>query len=102
MTMNSIYAINKGVNKPVVFKGLKAQYIWYLGIGLAMLLLLFALLYIMGIQVLICVLLIGVLGVLLFYYVYRVNHHYGEFGWMKKMAKRSVPAWVNCDQLFQL
>jgi hypothetical protein len=28
--MSSIYQINKGVSKPIVFKGLKAQYIAYL------------------------------------------------------------------------
>ena len=31
---NSVYKINKGINKPIEFKGLKAQYIWYLGGGL--------------------------------------------------------------------
>ena len=31
---SSIYGINKGVNRPAEFKGLKAQYIWYLGGGL--------------------------------------------------------------------
>jgi len=39
---NSIYQINKGINKPIEFKGLKAQYIWYLGGGLVALLVLFA------------------------------------------------------------
>jgi hypothetical protein len=32
--MNSVYKINKGINKPIEFKGLKAQYIGYLGIGI--------------------------------------------------------------------
>lgn len=45
----SVYTINKGINKPVEFKGLKAQYIWYLGGGLIMLLILFAILYICGV-----------------------------------------------------
>ncbi len=44
--MSSVYAINKSINKPVEFKGLKAQYIWYLGGGLLFLLILFAVLYI--------------------------------------------------------
>ena len=39
---NSVYQINKGINKPIEFKGLKAQYIWYLGGGLVALLILFA------------------------------------------------------------
>jgi len=44
--MSSIYQINKGVSKPIVFKGLKAQYIAYLAIGLVFLLVAFAVLYI--------------------------------------------------------
>jgi hypothetical protein len=40
----SVYKINKGINKPIEFKGLKAQYIAYLGAGLITLLILFAVL----------------------------------------------------------
>ena len=47
---SSIYGINKGINKPIEFKGLKAQYIWYLGGGLAGLLVLFGVLYISGVN----------------------------------------------------
>nr|WP_262712406.1 DUF4133 domain-containing protein [Arachidicoccus ginsenosidivorans] len=35
------YEINKGVNRAIEFRGLKAQYIYYLAVGLAVLLLLF-------------------------------------------------------------
>ena len=37
---NSVYSINKNSNKSIEFKGLKAQYIWYLGGGLVCLLIL--------------------------------------------------------------
>ena len=30
---NSVYKVNKGINKPIEFRGLKAQYIWWLGGG---------------------------------------------------------------------
>ena len=43
--MNSVYKINKGINKPIEFKGLKAQYIGYLGAGVIVLLILFAIFY---------------------------------------------------------
>src|SRR4051812_23212639 len=46
-----IYQINRGVNKPIEFKGLKAQYIGYLGGGLVVLLILFAILYLIGLSV---------------------------------------------------
>ena len=56
--INSVYQINKGINKPIEFKGLKAQYIWYLGGGLVALLILFAIIYITGVNVFICLALI--------------------------------------------
>jgi len=88
---NSVYKINKGINKPVEFKGLKAQYIWYLGIGLLVLLILFAILYIIGINTYLCLVLVIILGTMLFMKVYRLSNKYGEHGMMKKAAKRIVP-----------
>ena len=91
---NSVYKINKGINKPIEFKGLKAQYIWYLGGGLVILLTLFALLYIIGVNTFICLGLIVILGVVLFTWVYGISNKYGEHGMMKKIAKRGVPLVV--------
>jgi hypothetical protein len=93
---NSVYKINKGINKPVEFKGLKAQYIWYLGGGILVLMILFAILYILGVNSYLCVALILAGGTTLFLQVYRVSNKYGEFGLMKKIAKRSVPPVVKC------
>ncbi len=100
--MSSVYYINKGVNKPVVFRGLKAQYIWWLAIGLGGLLMLFAFLYIAGVPVVICMTIILIAGILLFWYVYRANKRYGEYGMMKELAKKATPKRINCDQLFTL
>jgi Domain of unknown function (DUF4133) len=88
---NSIYKINKGINKSIEFKGLKAQYIWYLGGGLVGLMILFAILYIIGINSFICAGLILIGGTFLFMYVYKLSNMYGEHGMMKKVAKRSIP-----------
>lgn len=90
---SSVYKINKAINKPVEFRGLKAQYIWYLGGGLVILLILFALLYIIGVNTFFCVALIGVLGTILFTWVYGISNKYGEHGMMKKVARRGIP-WV--------
>lgn len=60
--MNSVYKINKGINRPIEFKGLKAQYIGYLAIGLVSLLILFTVLYIAGVNMFICLALIASLG----------------------------------------
>ncbi len=88
---NSVYNINKGINKPVEFRGLKAQYIWYLGGGLVALLIIFAVLYICGVNIFICLPLIVTLATLLFIYVYKLSREYGQYGLMKKIAKKAVP-----------
>ena len=88
---NSIYKINKGINKPIEFKGLKAQYIWYLGIGLVVLLILFAILYICGINTYVCLVFTIILGAILFMKIYKLSNKYGEHGMMKQTARRIVP-----------
>jgi hypothetical protein len=99
---NSVYTINKGINKPISFKGLKAQYIWYLGGGLLVLLVLFAVLYICGVNTYLLLFLTICLGTVLFLFVYRLSHQYGEHGLRKKMARRSIPRKlrVNSRRLF--
>ena len=92
--MASIYHINKGVSKPIVFKGLKAQYIAYLAIGLVLLLIAFAILYIIGITLLIVLPLIFSLGTALFFITYKLSHRFGEHGLMKYLAKRNLPAYL--------
>jgi 4-hydroxybenzoate polyprenyltransferase len=90
----AIYQINKGINKPIEFKGLKAQYISFLAIGLVILLLLFTLMYLLGLPVTWCLPVTGSLGGLLFQQVYRLSNRYGEFGLMKRSAKRYLPGYL--------
>ncbi|RYU90939.1 DUF4133 domain-containing protein [Mucilaginibacter terrigena] len=90
----ALYQINKGINKPIEFKGLKAQYIGYLAGGLVLLLIGFAVMYIVGVPVMICILLISILGSALFYQVFKMSHKYGEHGLMKKAAKRYLPDYL--------
>jgi hypothetical protein len=92
----SVYKINKGINRPIEFKGLKAQYIAYLAIGLIGLLILFAVLYIMGVNTFVCLALTALLGTLLFMTVYRISDKYGQHGLLKKIAKRSIPDFIKC------
>ena len=89
--MSSIYQINKGINKPLEFKGLKAQYIWWLGGGLLILLILFAVLYIAGINSFVCIGIIIACATALFMHVYRLSRKYGQYGMMKVIARRSLP-----------
>jgi hypothetical protein len=86
-----MYQINKGINKPIEFKGLKAQYIGYLAVGLVILLIGFAVMYLIGVPVYWCIITVSGLGSALFYQVFRLSHKYGEHGLMKKAAKHYLP-----------
>jgi hypothetical protein len=92
----SIYKINKGINKSIEFRGLKAQYIWYLGGGIISLMILFATMYIIGINSYVCIAVILIAGGIVFTWVFKLSNKYGEHGMKKKIAKRSIPKTVKC------
>ncbi|UTA69036.1 DUF4133 domain-containing protein [Emticicia sp. 21SJ11W-3] len=94
---NSIYQINKGINQSIEFKGLKAQYIWYLGGGLVILLIIFAILYFIGLPSLFCVGIVGAAGAALIIQIYGMSSKYGEHGLMKALARKQVPASIRCN-----
>lgn len=91
---NSVYQINKGINQSIEFKGLKAQYIWYLGAGVVVLMIVFAVLYILGVPSFVCVGIIVVSGALLVLKIYRMSQTYGEYGLMKALSKKQLPKAV--------
>ncbi|MFC0263720.1 DUF4133 domain-containing protein [Fontibacter flavus] len=88
------YTINKGINKPIELKGFKAQYIAYLGAGLVVLLIAFAVLYLIGFPLLLLFPLIIGGGVLLFTKIFAMSKKYGRHGLLKEMAFRNVPGAV--------
>ncbi len=88
---NSVYQINKGINASIEFKGLKAQYIWYLGGGVVGLMVIFAIMYIIGLPSFVCVGTILLAGTGLVMKIYGMSHKYGEHGLMKALARRQVP-----------
>src|SRR4051812_40077200 len=94
---NSVYHLNKGINKSIEFKGLKAQYIWYLAGALVGLLIVFAILHIIGISPLLCVGIILIAGSFIVFKVYEMSNKYGEHGMMKKLAQRSIPETVKSN-----
>ncbi len=95
--MPSVYKINKGINRPIEFKGLKAQYILYLAVGLVALLLFFAVLYLIGMNMLFCLVITVSLCGLLFMTVYRMSDQYGQHGLLKKLAKRNIPDHIKSN-----
>lgn len=92
--MDMDYLINKGVNRPIEFRGLRAQYIAYLAIGLVLLLIGFVILYVAKVPVYVCLAVVLVLGTGLFVAVYRLNHTYGQYGLLKAAAYRQVPSAI--------
>ena len=99
---SQLYKINKGVNKSIEFKGLKAQYIWWLAGCLVALMMLFALLYVVGVNAYLCLVVIMSLGGFLISKIYSLSKRYGEHGMMKKLASRNIPRVVreNSRKLF--
>lgn len=91
---NSVYTINKGINKSIEFKGLKAQYIWYFAAGMLILMILFVLLYLMGFHSYFCLVFILVTGTILLVKVYGWSNTYGEHGMMKAIARRKMPKLI--------
>ncbi|WEK17903.1 MAG: DUF4133 domain-containing protein [Candidatus Pedobacter colombiensis] len=94
---NSVYQINKGINRSIEFKGLRAQYIWYLGAGILLLLMVYATMYIIGLPSILCVIIIAIAASGLMVKVYALSNKYGEYGMMKAIAKRSIPRLVKCN-----
>ncbi|MXN91160.1 DUF4133 domain-containing protein [Flavobacterium sp. Sd200] len=88
---NSVYQINKGINASIEFKGLKAQYIWYLGGGVVGLLIVFAVMYLIGLPSWLCIGVILLSGTGLVVKIYGMSNKYGEHGLMKVLAKKQVP-----------
>jgi hypothetical protein len=91
---NSVYQINKGINKSIEFRGLKAQYIWYLGGSIVVLMILFAVGYIAGLPSFVCVGFTILAGGYLVFKIYKMSNQYGEFGLMKALAKKQLPKTI--------
>jgi hypothetical protein len=93
--MATVYEINKGIGRSIEFKGVKAQYIIYLAIGLVLLLLLFAILYgACHFKIFYCLGLVGGGGAGFVVLIQRLSNKYGEHGLSKIIAYRSLPSAV--------
>ena len=88
---NSVYQVNKGINASIEFKGLKAQYIWYLGGSVVVLMIVFAIMYLIGLPSYLCIGVILLAGTGLVVKIYGMSNKYGEHGLMKALAKKQVP-----------
>ena len=91
------YQINKGVGKSVEFKGIRAQYVLYLVVGVVCSFVLFFLSSLLFGQWLAVAVGIGA-GLLSFALVYFLNARFGEHGLMHFMAGRCVPVHLSNSQ----
>ncbi|MEK6495269.1 DUF4133 domain-containing protein [Myroides odoratimimus] len=88
------YSINKGIGASVEFKGLKAQYLFYFAGGLLGNLILVMVMYMAGVNNLICLTLgLGLSGYLI-YKVFSLNKKYGQYGLMKLQARKYFPRYI--------
>ena len=88
------YPINKGIGRPVEFKGLKAQYLFIFVGGLLALFVLFVILYMIGIDQWICIGFGVVSASVLVWQTFALNARYGEHGLMKLGASKNHPRYL--------
>ena len=89
--MASLYPINKGVARPITFKGLVGAYIAYLAVGLGLLLVIFGVLYVLRVELWLILVLVSGLGCGLFVLVFGLSKRFGEHGLSKFLAKGRCP-----------
>lgn len=88
------YPINKGIGRPVEFKGLKAQYLFIFCGGLLTLFILFVILYMVGIGQWICIGFGAASSSILVWQTFALNARYSEHGLMKLGAARNHPRYL--------
>jgi hypothetical protein len=91
---SSVYAVNKRINKPLEFKGLKGPFLYVMGGGLVFLLVLFAILKAIGIGLWTLFFIIVFLGGGTVMFIYKLNNKYGVHGISKTLAKAQQPRWI--------
>ncbi|HEY4336078.1 MAG TPA: DUF4133 domain-containing protein [Puia sp.] len=91
---HTIYTVHRRINRPLEFRGLQAQYVWWLGGGVIGLLVLFVLLHVCGVSSWICLVVTGALGGFFIRQLYGYSRRYGEYGLMKKRAAHRLPAVI--------
>lgn len=90
----SKYNINKGIGRTVEFKGLKAQYLFIFAGGLLGTLIFVMILYMAGVNSLICLFLGAGGASLIIWQTFSLNKKYGEHGLMKLGARKKHPRYI--------
>ncbi|SDF61187.1 protein of unknown function [Dyadobacter soli] len=88
------YEINKGINRSIVFRGLKGQYIWYAGGAMFTVMIAYALMYVLGINTYLCLLISCCLAAGSLMLIFQLSETYGEHGLLKAYAAKKIPTRV--------
>lgn len=88
------YSINKGIGKPAEFRGLKSQYLFIFAGGLLAVFIVFVIMYMIGIDQMICIGFGIVTAGTLVWGTFYLNDKYGEFGLMKAQAVANHPKYI--------
>jgi len=100
------YSVNRGIGHTAEFQGLKSQYLFIFAGGLLGLFVVVVIMFMAGVNQLVCVLLGVIAAVVLVNGTFQMNKKYGEHGLMKTQARRNHPRYVinrrNFPLLFQL
>ncbi|HEV9036266.1 MAG TPA: DUF4133 domain-containing protein [Puia sp.] len=86
-----IFQINKGIGRPVEFRGLKAQFIGYLAACVVSTMMGFGVLYVCGMSLYVATPSALGLGGWMISVVFRMSRRYGQYGLMKRSAKKRMP-----------
>ena len=97
------YDLNRGINKPVEFKGLVGSNIYFLVGAIGLTFVLFVTLYLVGMPLVLTLIITFSGGGAMWAGVFALNRRYGEHGLMKASARRSSPTFITNRQsrLFQ-
>jgi hypothetical protein len=95
--MEDVYVINKNIDRPLIFKGLKAQYIYYyLGVIVGCFIV-FVGLNTSGVSTMITLIVTVAVLILGIQTVTIISNKFGEDGLMKYLAKRKLPKYIQID-----
>ncbi|MDR1182342.1 MAG: DUF4133 domain-containing protein [Bacteroidales bacterium] len=95
------YQVFKGINKTVEFKGLRAQYLVYFVVGIIILFMLFIILRLFNVNIVGSLITVIGLALMLIVSVFRMNSKYGQYGLMKKQARRRCPRFLISRKSFK-
>ena len=89
------YPVNRGIGKPVEFKGLKSQYLFIFAGGLLAVFVVFIVLFMAGVNQWVCIVFIVSASLLLVWQTFRLNARYGTYGLKRHprfiISRKAIP-----------